>query len=814
MRRPAASVVACAAIAVAVLGLEPPAPALGSDEKPRILIVTVDHTESSDRPDYYGRLIEALVNHFEATVERVSAEEYVEGETTGFDRLIVVGVNPAITLPTAFVEDAARFRLPTMWIGYGLDQLPVDYERQFGFAVGYARGPRTRVHVEYRRRSIPAVLSGVHYVSVSGRGVKELARVAIDDGVTPYILRAAQFWFVNGLPATSGDYPTTDDAPFLVLADALHPFIGQAHEDRFSAVIRLEDISAHVPADRLRPAVEYLAGANVPYVIAVIPAQRLPDGTLLRLENNPSLVALLRWAQDHGATVTLHGYHHTFGSGEDYEFWDEERNAPLLGETWGMYATKVEDGIRILRDLGLRPLLWETPHYLGSGLAYQVFDQYFGVSIENRAPVSWLPYPSTRDDHTLISENLGYIAPAAPPSSALRVDDQIDRARLLKLVRDPWGVGFYHPVSVPVEDLISLVEGLRDLGYEFTDVRELRPRVSDPYEPGWLTGVRNALGVQRELLQLELGEHMATRFGWWSTAIHLPWFSLLLLGLGALLVIRLRGQWNNLESSGVGALVPGAARSRPRLSASLLVAGSFVAVSLLDTVGAAVSAPSANPHVVANGATTTGAAMPGDPVSKATAAAPPFFSGNWEVSTYYTAVEEFYSGARMTVEGCPFLECSAGTQHLGSFKADFVQAVIAEGSGRTASPDAKGRRYLNWSASTGFWRDYFPRDAQGFVLRPYQTVAAGTALAYGSSVHLQSCGEDKITGDAIGQAACSALTAANWEIRDRFETLVAPLRLDLYLGDQDRARFSAESPTSVHVVRVAAAVTPSRRDRD
>ena len=82
MRRPAASVVACAAIAVAVLGLEPPAPALGSDEKPRILIVTVDHTESSDRPDYYGRLIEALVNHFEATVERVSAEEYVEGETT------------------------------------------------------------------------------------------------------------------------------------------------------------------------------------------------------------------------------------------------------------------------------------------------------------------------------------------------------------------------------------------------------------------------------------------------------------------------------------------------------------------------------------------------------------------------------------------------------------------------------------------------------------------------------------------------------------------------------------------------------------
>ena len=119
----------------------------------------------------------------------------------------MVGVNPAITLPTAFVEDAARFRLPTMWIGYGLDQLPVDYERQFGFAVGYARGPRTRVHVEYRRRSIPAVLSGVHYVSVSGRGVKELARVAIDDGVTPYILRCRAILVRQRAPRDIGRLP-------------------------------------------------------------------------------------------------------------------------------------------------------------------------------------------------------------------------------------------------------------------------------------------------------------------------------------------------------------------------------------------------------------------------------------------------------------------------------------------------------------------------------------------------------------------------------------------------------------------------------
>src|SRR5262249_60210102 len=122
---------------------------------------------------------------------------------------------------------------------------------------------------------------------------------------------------------------------------------------------------------------------GIPFVMAVIPAQRFADGSIVSLRSRPSFVAALRRATRKGATIALHGYHHTFGSGEDFEFWDEERNAPLAGETWQMDAAKIEDGIRILRNQRLEPRLWETPHYAASPLAYRVFARYFPHAIQH-----------------------------------------------------------------------------------------------------------------------------------------------------------------------------------------------------------------------------------------------------------------------------------------------------------------------------------------------------------------------------------------------------------------------------------------------
>src|SRR5690348_7211888 len=91
----------------------------------------------------------------------------------------------------------------------------------------------------------------------------------------------------------------------------------------------------------------------------------------------------------------------------------------------------------------------------------------------------------------------------------------------------------------------------------------------------------------------------------------------------------------------------------------------------------------------------------------------------WTVTVYYTAVASFHDGATERVLGCPQLECSGGSDDLGSYPASFVRAVHDEGTGRIAAG-----RYLNWSVDVGYWLDSAPRDSAGGVLEPWRSAAA------------------------------------------------------------------------------------------
>ena len=58
-------------------------------------------------------------------------------------------------------------------------------------------------------------------------------------------------------------------------------------------------------------------------------------------------------------------------------------------------------------------------------------------------------------------------------------------------------------------------------------------------------------------------------------------------------------------------------------------------------------------------------------------------SAGWTVTVYYTAVASLHSGARRRVTGCPKIDCTHGHANLGTYPADFVQAVHDEGTGHT-----------------------------------------------------------------------------------------------------------------------------------
>jgi len=235
------------------------------------------------------------------------------------------------------------------------------------------------------------------------------------------------------------------------------------------AMLRLEDVSAATPADRLEDIVRYLAAAHVPYGIAVIPDIRTEGKVVRPLREKPELLDTLRWAENHGATVILHGLHHCCSSedAEGYEFWDHTHNAPVPYDSAEWMRSQLTEGIADARALGLHPRIWETPHYSASPADYKVISEFFEAAWELRRPIGWLPWALKRDQYgtMLLPENLDYVS----VDGTKTVADQIARAREILVCKGCLAAGFLHPSTIRIEDVRDYVTGLRDLGYAFVD---------------------------------------------------------------------------------------------------------------------------------------------------------------------------------------------------------------------------------------------------------------------------------------------------------------------------------------------------------
>ena len=427
-------------------------------------------------------IIERLILHFTPNVKLVETSAYRSGTLVDFTKIFVIGNSFETTLPKHLLEDLLRTTVPIVWMGYNVEQLLNLPDAGFQIVAGQVREkPGERISVAYHNQKWATNINSYTNIQLLSREARVWSTLHMNQDLVPvpFILNNRNLWFVNALLDVDDDYPNPlSDAPILIFSDLLHEIFETKIGKEQRAVIRLEDVSTHVNPVKLKSVVEYLRDKRVPYAVGLIPNQRQQDGSISPLRDHIELVEVLRFAQQNGGTIALHGYHHTFGTGEDYEFWDADQDRPLPNETRELYACKVKDGIELLRDLGLEPRLWETPHYAASPLGYKTFGEYFSHAIENRGWRSPYPYGPDRFGQIIIPENLGYIHPA----SGWTVEKQLARARMLRIVRDSWSVGFYHPVTIPILELDALVTGLRGQGLNFVDLRTVPMKVHSTYQ--------------------------------------------------------------------------------------------------------------------------------------------------------------------------------------------------------------------------------------------------------------------------------------------------------------------------------------------
>ncbi|HET8640733.1 MAG TPA: polysaccharide deacetylase family protein [Pseudonocardiaceae bacterium] len=511
---------------LAGLAAPPGAPGPGGDPARRILVLYHEAGPNALLSRQYAVQAANLASRG-GTWEMRPIDQYRPGDLGSYQAMIHIAVGPD-PLPPYLLADIADSAVPVLWLGSGIDQFfaaDPTLARRLGWSVeGY--GPDKVTGVEYAGRLLKR----------RAEGDQEVARIRVDnpaaakvlglarraDGTTmPWAVRAENLTYVGEVAFA---YAEPGDR-YLAAADLLLQTVAPEAPQRRRALVRIEDVGPNSNPNDIRAVADLLSQRRIPFTLAVYPLYRDPHGasnrgrsTAYRLVDKPELVDALKYAREHGATILMHGYSHQYEdlrnpytgtSAEDYEFYeahlDPQNNVRLEGpvpadsQAWA--AQRLSTGRGEFARVGLPdPDIFEFPHYTASENAYRAVHDMFGVRYDqgsyfdgmcargNCADASgppgemfqqFFPYP-VRDVYgsVVVPENLASITQAFNNNPARTVEDVIANAEAMTVVRDGVASTFYHPY-LGVEMLSRVVDGIRELGYEFVspyDVLEVPER--------------------------------------------------------------------------------------------------------------------------------------------------------------------------------------------------------------------------------------------------------------------------------------------------------------------------------------------------
>nr|WP_255437487.1 polysaccharide deacetylase family protein [Thalassobacillus sp. CUG 92003] len=302
-----------------------------------------------------------------------------------------------------------------------------------------------------------------------------------------------------------------------ILAEGLHAvFDAGDHDTSHPGYIRLEDVHPLVEPDKVKAIADVLKERQIPYMVAVVPVYTNPEtGEEHHLSDSPELLKTLKYMQNNGGSMVLHGYTHQFRqseTGEGFEFWDVEHDMPIyhgpdetvetktiddfdspkayeqhvseqLDYERSYIEGKVTKGVQELTNYGLHPLAFEAPHYTMSQNGYDVLSDYFSTYVGqlqlsdqhwgDMAAPPYLSSPTFLNGMKLLPETMGYVQPGENRA----IERMMEKAQEHQLVRDGVVAGFYHPY-LGVDRFIELLDHMEQIpGIEWIDLKETNSTV-------------------------------------------------------------------------------------------------------------------------------------------------------------------------------------------------------------------------------------------------------------------------------------------------------------------------------------------------
>lgn len=410
-----------------------------------------------------------LFGHFNVTVSEIEQSAYQSNQLDQYDMIVMMGMQ-GIFSNEALIDDLLKTEKKIMWIGKGVETLLNRTDKyHFEYAGPFYDFSRVSYKGESHAIGVKREFSAINVLSDTVEVYSWLHTGAVQ---LPFILEDENMWYVSRIDL--------NEPLIFIFADVLFELLPPLVEPYEKVYIRIEDVHPFRDTEKLKEIADYLYSKNIPFMVGLIPAHRVPDSRYItEMDEVPEFVDAIQYMQDRGGSIILHGYTHTvFGSdvsGEGFEYWDGNEDKPLERDIDAWVRYTIGRGVKLSVENEIYPLGFEAPHYAMSQDAYISLKKYFSTYSGQIQSSDWgfstsvIPYEirNTRLFHKFLPESLGYI----DPFDTSAIDKIKNNYHQIKIVRHYLAGVFYHPY-LDIDHLKELVEFLEEENVEFYDMKQ------------------------------------------------------------------------------------------------------------------------------------------------------------------------------------------------------------------------------------------------------------------------------------------------------------------------------------------------------
>lgn len=484
----------CLILLFTILLLIPVHTSAQTSSTPKVLILysTENNTVTNN-----VQILNTQLGHFTKDITVKSLKEINEiTNSSSYTHIVYIGEKKE-DFSTEVKQFLENFSGPVLVLGQNVEQL----SNRFSFITSDETDIRTHT-IEYPTRKLKNELQEERLMKkIEAKGTT-LAYALSADGNHPLIVHQGTSYYV----AT----PNLFDWMSHYVGEMLFSYFEQKPmTNKTSAYLRLEDVHPAVNVKQLKEIAELLKEKNLPYMITVIPVYKDPEtGKTVHLKDNSELVDVLRFMQDNGGSIVMHGYTHQFydsETGEGFEFWDVKTDQPIRqpnhekpktkedfqstedynkyvenGKAFEEKYTKdhIEKGITELVEAKLYPVAFEAPHYTMSQKGYEILSQYFSTYVgqlqlndttwKSMHSPAYISTPSFLHGMKLIPETVGFIEEDKPQAIA----KMKERAVSIEKLSDGIIGAFYHPYLgvTPLKEVLKELESIPNI--EWIDLQK------------------------------------------------------------------------------------------------------------------------------------------------------------------------------------------------------------------------------------------------------------------------------------------------------------------------------------------------------